>query len=46
MIFINLDKAYNKISKNVMWQVLDKSKVPTKHVRIMKDIYNNIVTSV
>ena len=46
MVFINLEKAYNKIPKNVIWWALDKHKVPTKYVGLIKDMYNNVVTSV
>ncbi|KAG8073047.1 hypothetical protein GUJ93_ZPchr0006g45645 [Zizania palustris] len=38
--------AYDKISRNVMWCALDKHKVPTKYVALIKDMYNNVVTSV
>ena len=33
------------IPRNVMWS-LDKHKVPSKYVTLIKDIYNNVVTSV
>ena len=31
---------------NIMWWALDKHKVSTKYVRLIKDMYNNVVTSV
>ena len=46
MVFIDLEKVYDKISRNVMWWPLDKHKVPTKYVGLIKDMYNNVVTSV
>ena len=46
MVFIDLEKAYDKIPRNVMWWALDKHKVPTKYVGLIKDMYNNVVTSV
>ena len=46
MVFIDLEKAYDKIPRNVMWWSLDKHKVPSKYVTLIKDMYNNIVTSV
>jgi len=41
-----LEKAYDKIPRNVMWWALDKHKTPTKYVTLIKDMYNNAVTSV
>ena len=46
IVFIDLEKAYDKIPMNVMWWALDKHKVPTKYVGLIKDMYNNIVTRV
>ena len=46
MVFIDLEKAYDKIPSNVMWWALDKHKVPSKYVTFVKDMYNNVVTSV
>ena len=46
MVFIDLEKAYDKIPRNVMWWSLDKYKVPSKYVTLIKDMYNNVVTSV
>ena len=41
-----MEKAYDKIPRNVMWWALDKHKVPSKYMTLIKDMYNNIVTSV
>jgi len=46
MVFIDLEKAYDKIPINVMWWALDKYKVPSKYMTLIKDMYNNVVTSV
>ena len=46
LVFIDLEKAYDKIPRNVMWWSLDKYKVPSKYVTLIKDTYNNVVTSV
>jgi hypothetical protein len=46
MVFIDLEKAYDKIPRNVMWWALDKHKVPIKFVTLIKDMYKNAVTSV
>jgi hypothetical protein len=44
MVFIDLEKAYNKLSRNVKWWALEKHKVPTKYVGLIKYIYNNLVS--
>jgi hypothetical protein len=46
MVFIDLKKAYNKIPRNIIWCALDEHKVLTKYVRLIKDMYNNIMTRV
>jgi Reverse transcriptase (RNA-dependent DNA polymerase) len=46
MIFIDLEKAYDKIPKNSMWWALKKKQVPTKYVTLIKDMYTNVVTCV
>jgi hypothetical protein len=46
MVFIDLEKAYDKIPRNVMWWALDRHKVPTKYVALIKDMYNNVMTRV
>ena len=46
MVFIDLEKAYDKIQWNVMWWALEKHKVPAKYITLIKDMYNNVVTSV
>jgi Reverse transcriptase (RNA-dependent DNA polymerase) len=46
MIFIDLEKAYDKIPRNIMWWALKRKLVPTKYVTLIKDIYTNVVTCV
>jgi Reverse transcriptase (RNA-dependent DNA polymerase) len=46
IIFIDLKKSYDKISRNFMWWALEKKLVPTKYVTLIKDMYKNIVTCV
>ena len=41
MVFIDLEKAYDKIPRNVMWWALEKHKVPTKYITLIKDMYKN-----
>jgi Reverse transcriptase (RNA-dependent DNA polymerase) len=44
MIFIDLEKAYDKILRNIMWWALKRKLVPTKYVTLIKDMYTNVVT--
>jgi hypothetical protein len=46
MIFINLEKACDKVPRNVMWWALQKHKVSSKYITLIKDMYDNVVTSV
>jgi hypothetical protein len=46
MIFIDLKKIYDKVRRNVMWWALQKHKVSSKYIILIKDMYDNVVTSV
>jgi PIN domain nuclease of toxin-antitoxin system len=46
MVFIDLEKAYDKVSRSVIWWALEKHKVSTKYINLIKDMYTNVVTSV
>jgi Reverse transcriptase (RNA-dependent DNA polymerase) len=46
MIFIDLEKAYDRIPRNIMRWALEKKLVPTKYITLIKDMYKNIVTYV
>ena len=46
MIFIDLEKAYDRVPREVMWWVLEKNGVPLKYIKLIKDMYDNTVTSV
>uniref|UniRef100_A0A0A9HRP2 Reverse transcriptase domain-containing protein n=1 Tax=Arundo donax TaxID=35708 RepID=A0A0A9HRP2_ARUDO len=46
MVFIDLEKTYDKILRNAMWCSSEKHKVPTKYITLIKDMYDNVVTSV
>jgi hypothetical protein len=46
MIFLDLEKVYDKIPINIMWWTLKKKLVSTKYVTLIKDMYTNVVTCV
>jgi hypothetical protein len=45
MIFIDLEKAYDKVTRNVMWWALQMHKVSIKYITLIKDMYDNVVIS-
>jgi hypothetical protein len=45
-IFIDLEKAYDKVPRNVTWWALQMHKVSSKYITLIKDMYDNVVTSV
>jgi hypothetical protein len=38
MVFIDFEKAYDEIPKNNMWWALDKHKVITKYIGLIKEV--------
>jgi hypothetical protein len=46
MVFIDLKRAYDKVTRNVMWWTLQKHKVSIKYITLIKDMYDNVVTNV
>jgi hypothetical protein len=46
MVFIDLEKAYDKVPRDVMWWALEKHKVPTKYITLIKDMYKDAMTCV
>ena len=46
MVFIGLEKAYDKMPRNFIWWALKRHKVSTKYINLIKDMYKDVVTSV
>ena len=46
MIFIDLEKTYDKMPREVLWWTLMKKGVPIKYIDIIKDIYDEVVANV
>jgi hypothetical protein len=44
MVFIDMEKAYDKVPRNVMWWALQKHKVSTKYITLIKDMYDNVTS--
>ena len=41
MVFIDLEKAYDQVPRNVMWGALEKHKVRTKYITLIKDMFKD-----
>ena len=46
MAFINLEKAYDRVPREVLWRCLGKRSVPMMYMRVIKDMYNGVRTRV
>jgi hypothetical protein len=46
IVLIDLEKTYDKVSRNVMWWTLQKHKASIKYITLVKDMYDNVVISV
>ncbi|KAL3498426.1 hypothetical protein ACH5RR_041158 [Cinchona calisaya] len=46
MIFIDLEKAYDRISREIMWRVLETRGVRVAYIESIKEMYRDVITSV
>ena len=46
MVFINVEKTYDKVLRYLIWWVLNIRNVPRGYIKVIKDVYKGAVTSV
>ena len=45
MVFIDLEKAYDKVPREILWWALSRKGIPMKYIDIIKDMYKGVSTS-
>jgi len=41
MVFIDLEKSYNMVPREVPWECLERKEVPMMYIRAIKNMYGN-----
>ena len=45
-VFVDLEKAYDKVPREELWYCMRKSRVAEKYVKVVQDMYEGSVTTV
>ena len=46
VVFVDLEKAYDRVPRSVVWEVLKKRGVGGTYMKIVKDMYEGVTTKI
>jgi len=46
MVFIDVDKAYDRVPRDILWRCLEKKGMPVEYTRVIRDKYEGVRTRV
>ena len=46
MVFIDLEKTYDRVPREIIWRILEKRGVSVTYIELIKDMYEDVMTRV
>ena len=46
MIFIDLEKAYDCVPRELLWKALEKKEVRVEYIKVIQDMYEGVMTNI